>query len=64
VAAPVLPSLADLPDLTDDECRELGFPCTALLDLTEDEGRAIEAIMAAGPPEWVKELRRKIEAAQ
>jgi hypothetical protein len=57
-AAPytVIESLFELEDATAADFEELGFPFTALDELTEEEASAFEAIRRQGPPQWVKDL--------
>jgi hypothetical protein len=52
-------SLSDLPTLTPEELRGLGFPYDVPIELTADQGREVERILARGAPEWVRKLRQR-----
>ncbi len=39
------------------------FPYNVPMDLTEDEGRQLEVILAKGAPEWVLSLRKELDYA-
>ena len=56
----------ELPDYADMQISDMekGIADRLLDDWTEEDGRRIEEIFAAGPPEWVMELREELAAEQ
>ena len=45
---------------TPTQLQRFGFPYDTPSEFTEEEGREVEAILAEGPPAWVRDLRKRL----